>query len=125
MTETGGKAQETLSQGKRRRAEETREKQKEEGTQAEPRDGKGLGKMQTLPDQRGSSTWKLCYLGFLDSEAFSNTSRSEKLPRPRSTETDGIIEGSPRQEASSHQASPPKRVDLKVPAPAEIVGKAQ
>ena len=40
-------------------------------------------------------------------------------------ETGGIIEGSPRQEASSHQASPPKRVDLKVPAPAEIVGKAQ
>ena len=60
VTETGGKAQEALSQGKRRRAEETREKQKEEGTQAEPRDGKGLGKMQTLPDQRGSSTWKLC-----------------------------------------------------------------
>ena len=54
-TETGGKAQEALSQGKRRRAEETGEKQEEESTQAEPRDGKMLGKMQTLTDQQGSS----------------------------------------------------------------------
>ena len=54
MTETGGKARETLSKGKRRRAEETREKQEEESTQAKPRDGKMLGKMQTLSEAETS-----------------------------------------------------------------------
>ena len=102
-TETGGKAQEALSQGKRRRAEEAGEKQGEESTQAEPRDGKLLGKMQTLTDQRGSATRKLHYRGFLDSEASPSLSCSENLLRPRSIETDGIIESSPRQESLSHQ----------------------
>ena len=33
---------------------------------------------------------------------------TEKLLRPRLIETDGIIEGSPCQESSSHEASPPR-----------------
>ena len=44
--------------GKWKRAEEAREKRREEGTQAEPRHGKRLVKMQSLTDQRGPSTWK-------------------------------------------------------------------
>ena len=84
--------------GKRRRAEEAREKQGEEGTQAEPRNGKRLMKMQTLSDQRGSPTWKWRYRGILDSQASSSLLCSGRLLRPRSIEMDGIIEGSPRQE---------------------------
>ena len=92
-------------EGKRRRAEEAREKQGEEGTQAEPRNGKRLVKIQTFTNQLASLTWKCRYLSFLDSGASSSLSRSEQLLSPRSLEKDGIIKGSPRQELSSHKAS--------------------
>ena len=97
----------------------------EEGTQAEPRNGKRLLKMQTLSDQQGSSTWKWRYRGVLDSEASSSLLCSGQLLRPRSIEMDGIIEGSPRQESSSYKAFPLRRVALEVPTSAKTVGKAQ
>ena len=78
--------------------------------------------MQTLTDQQGSSTH---YRGFRDLEASLSLSCSEKLLRPRPIETDGTLESSPRQESSSHKASPPRRVALKVPTSAETAGKAQ
>ena len=50
---------------------------------------------------------------------------TEKLLRPRPIETNGIIEGSPHQESSSHEASPPRSFIPKVPTSAETRGKAQ
>ena len=57
-------------------------------------------------------------------ETSLSLSRSEKLLRPRPLETDGIIEGSPRQESSSHEALPPRSVVPKGPTSTETGGKA-
>ena len=82
-------------------------------------------KIQTFTNQLASLTWKCRYRGFLDSGASSSLLRSEQLLSPRSLEKDGIIKGSPRQELSSHKASPPRIVALKVPTSTETGGKAQ
>ena len=50
---------------------------------------------------------------------------TEKLLRRRLIETDGIIEGSSRQESSSHEASTPRSFISEVPTSAETRGKAQ
>ena len=114
-------AETSTLKGKQREVEEAREKQEEEITQAEPRNGK----MQTLTDHRGSPTRNLCYRGFLVLEASSSLLCSEKLLCPRLIETDGILKGSPRQAPSSHKASPPRSFIPEVPTSAETRGKAQ
>ena len=110
--------------GKLRGAEEARKKQEEKIIQAKPKNGKMLLKRKALTDHRGSPPRNIRSLGFPDPATSSILLRSEKLLRPRPLETDGIIEGSPRQE-SSHKASQLRSFVPAVPTPAETGGKAQ